>query len=82
MGIKQFITHLSNQLTHVQFENMVQVDDKIMMSLGDMSKLSFVKIQRLQNVTDQGIRSLVERKDKNATTTTTTTTGGVSSKTK
>ncbi|KAG2219021.1 hypothetical protein INT45_013784 [Circinella minor] len=67
-GIKQFIINISNRLTYVQFEDMIQVKDTILTALGDMKKLTTVKLQRLQNITDQGVRKLVETKNnKNST---------------
>ncbi|KAI7851080.1 hypothetical protein BDC45DRAFT_590958 [Circinella umbellata] len=68
IGIKQFIINTSNQLTYVQFEDMIQVNDTILAALGDMKKLTTVKLQRLQNITDQGVQTLVEMKNnKNST---------------
>ena len=63
IGIKQFISNISDRLTYVHFEDMVHVNDTIIIALGRMEKLMEVKLQRLQNVTDQGVRTLAETKN-------------------
>ena len=63
IGIKQFISNISNRLTCVRFEDLIQVDNTTIIALGGMEKLMSVKLQRLPNVTDQGVRGLVETKN-------------------
>ena len=62
VGILQFIDTLGNQITHVFFHDMYSVNDNIIIALGDLANLVLVKLEVLNNVTDKGVRILVDNK--------------------
>ncbi|KAG2218999.1 hypothetical protein INT45_007661 [Circinella minor] len=62
VGILQFINKLGNQITHVFLHDMELVNDDIIIALGDLDNLLLVKLEVLDDVTDKGVRTLIDNK--------------------
>ena len=59
-GVYNVIIKLSDRLTSLELEEMDLMADKIIISLGEFKKLSYLKLESLKNVTDQGIYGLLD----------------------
>ncbi|KAI9255055.1 hypothetical protein BDA99DRAFT_517780 [Phascolomyces articulosus] len=61
--IAHFFTQIGNQLTVVHLEYLHNVDDDVLAVLGDdrNAKLSIIDLNKLKNITNEGIRILVDK---------------------
>ncbi|KAI7855809.1 hypothetical protein BDC45DRAFT_504788 [Circinella umbellata] len=64
-GLMTLFIHLNNQLTSIRLAEMRSVTDDILSLFGDMDNLTCIKLENLQQVTDQGIKILVNKKKAN-----------------
>ncbi|KAI9494404.1 hypothetical protein BDB00DRAFT_871494 [Zychaea mexicana] len=60
-GISTLIQNLSSQLTSVQLIDMDVVDDSALVALGDLKRMTYIKLDLLDSITDQGIRRMVDK---------------------
>ena len=63
-GMYGFIRKLARhqQVISISFDDLDCVDDYIIASLGEIDSLTDIRLERLQNVTGEGIRYLIDRK--------------------
>ncbi|KAI9255068.1 hypothetical protein BDA99DRAFT_152122 [Phascolomyces articulosus] len=61
-GMVQMIQKLDSQITHVFLHDMFLVTDSIIVALGNLDNLPLVKLELLEQVTNLGIRALVDKK--------------------
>ncbi|KAG2222015.1 hypothetical protein INT45_006715 [Circinella minor] len=61
-GILRFISTCSGKLSRVTFVEMYSVTNEIIIALGRFNRMSYLGLKSLRNVTDQGIRGLIEEK--------------------
>ncbi|KAI7859351.1 hypothetical protein BDC45DRAFT_261528 [Circinella umbellata] len=61
-GVLNLIKQLEQRLTYVRLAEMEIVDDGMINYLSDIEGLTFMKLNGLKNVTDQGIRAVVDKK--------------------
>ncbi|KAI9255071.1 hypothetical protein BDA99DRAFT_607018 [Phascolomyces articulosus] len=61
-GIIQMFNRLGNQITRVFLHDMYLVNDRVIVALSNLDNLSLVKLELLDEVTDQGIRTLIDIK--------------------
>ncbi|KAI9265268.1 hypothetical protein BDA99DRAFT_508172 [Phascolomyces articulosus] len=61
-GIKDFFYKIGSQLTNISLESMDCITDDVLAVLGEQRKyLSSVNLKRLDHVTDQGIKTLIDK---------------------
>ena len=61
-GLMNLIIKLEQRLTYIRLAEMEIVDDRIIDYLSGIESLIFIKLNGLKNVTDQGIRAVVDKK--------------------
>ncbi|KAG2224501.1 hypothetical protein INT45_010567 [Circinella minor] len=61
-GVLNLIKQLEQRLTYVRLAEMEIVDDGMINYLSNIEDLTFMKLNGLKNVTDQGIRAVVDKK--------------------
>ncbi|KAI9495642.1 hypothetical protein BDB00DRAFT_870189 [Zychaea mexicana] len=60
-GIHGLITKLSDQLTRIELSGMNTITDDTMLVLGNLCNIYFIVLNDLKNVTDDGVRGLINK---------------------
>ncbi|KAI9265109.1 hypothetical protein BDA99DRAFT_536598 [Phascolomyces articulosus] len=61
-GARQFIYQLSHQLVYIRFSEIKAINDLVIVCLADIYPLEIIIFSELINITDPGIRDLVDKK--------------------